>query len=55
MLNLKRRSGESLILQTSDGEVLIHFTLQNGQIKLAIDAPREVVILRDELVEGSDA
>lgn len=51
MLNLKRLSGESLTIRTSDGEVSIHFTLQYGQLKLAIDAPKTVEILRSELLD----
>ena len=50
-LNLTRRSGESLVLQTETEEIVIHFRLANGQIKLAIDAPLSVDIWRDELLE----
>lgn len=39
MLNLTRRSGETLVLETEKEEVTIHFRLDGNKIKLAIDAP----------------
>lgn len=51
MLKVTRKLGKGLILITSDGEIHIDFELNSGkQIKLAIDAPDEVKILRDELL-----
>lgn len=51
MLKITRRPGEALILNTTDGQVRIEFGLDGRQIKLAIDAPKSVEILRSELIE----
>ncbi len=51
MLKMRRRPGEVLILNTADGQVRITFGLDGRQIKLAIDAPKNVEILRGELLE----
>ena len=52
MLTLARREGESPILETSDGEieVLVSET-HRSSVKLSVDAPKLVTILRDELLE----
>ena len=51
MLKITRKPGESLTLVTSDGEIHIDFEIKSGkQIKLAIDAPEEVGIWRNELI-----
>ena len=53
MLLLKRRVGESLIL---DGKIKITVVASGTEgVKLAIDAPREVSVLREELVEAASA
>ena len=53
MLLLKRRAGESLIL---DGKIKITVVASGPEgVKLAIDAPREVSVLREELVEAATA
>ena len=53
MLLLKRRAGESLIL---DGKIKITVVASGTEdVKLAIDAPREVSVLREELVEAATA
>jgi len=46
---LTRRPRPGLIMQINDGETFIDFDLDKSQIKPAIDAPDEVVILRDKL------
>lgn len=51
MLKIRRRPGEVLILNTADGQVRITFGLDGKQIKLAIDAPKNVEVLRSELLE----
>lgn len=52
MLTLSRRKGESFIIYTTDGEIVVTFEKMRGnQAKLSIDAPDEVEILRSELVE----
>ena len=50
MLIITRRDGQGLILETSDG--LIEITIDTvlwGEVKLEIDAPRGVGIVREEL------
>ncbi|MBL4753654.1 MAG: carbon storage regulator [Flavobacteriales bacterium] len=54
MLKITRKPGECLTLIISDGEIHIDFELHSGkQIKLAIDAPDDVGIWRDELLVSS--
>ena len=50
MLSLTRRSGQTIVLQTETEEIKIHFHLDDKQIKVAIDAPEEVRIVRKELL-----
>lgn len=51
MLKITRKSGEGLTITTSDGEIHIDFEIKSGkQIRLAIDAPEEVGVWRDELL-----
>lgn len=53
MLKITRKPGEGLTIITSDGEIHIDFEIKSGkQIKLSIDAPVEVEILRAELIKG---
>ena len=52
MLALTRRESESIIL-TVDGKtitVILH-QIKNNQAKVAIDAPKEVEIVREELLD----
>jgi carbon storage regulator CsrA len=52
MLVLTRKSSEGITLNTSDGEIYIGFSTDNPNtaIKVAIEAPQAVKVLRDELV-----
>ncbi len=53
MLNLTRRTGESVILFLPDGrqvEIVVN-TKRGNQAGLAIDAPDDIKILRNELTE----
>jgi carbon storage regulator CsrA len=52
MLALTRRPKEALILETTDGPIRIVFDIVGGQIKVAIDAPDNVDIVREELIQG---
>lgn len=56
ILVLTRKDSEGLVLNTSDGEVYINFSTGNPNIpiKVAIEAPRAVTVLRDELVAKSE-
>lgn len=51
MLVLERRSGQTIILSTSDGivEVVVSQS-QAGRVKLGINAPLSVSIVRKELI-----
>ena len=40
-----------MVLSTADGQVRIEFGLDGRQIKLAIDPPKNVEVLRSELQE----
>ena len=53
MLILRRKAGESLIL---NGNIKVT-VLESGSdgVRIAIDAPKEVRILREELVEATKA
>jgi len=53
MLVLTRNQGQSIVIQTSDGEieVTIANVAKNGQVKVAIQAPDSVDIWRTELLE----
>lgn len=53
MLILRRRPGETLLI--GDNITLRVLETSDGSVRLAIDAPREVKILRGELVQAVDA
>lgn len=55
MLVLTRKDSEGLVLNTSDGEIHISFSTANpnAQVKVAIDAPLALTVLRDELIESN--
>jgi len=54
MLILSRREGESVILETSEGPISVAITNVDGnQIKMGLDAPESVKILREELRKHS--
>ena len=51
MLVITRKTNEGITLNTSDGEIHISVsTGTNAQVKVAIEAPEAVTVLRDELV-----
>ena len=50
MHTLNRKEGESIILTINDQRVQIYLSeAKHGQAKITIDAPEEVLILREEL------
>lgn len=52
MLTLSRREDESLVLQTSDGPVVVLINqIRGSQVRVSIDAPQTIKILRDELLD----
>ena len=53
MLILTRKPGERLIL--GNGDIVIEVTeIRGGKVKIGIEAPRDVPILRSELIEDED-
>ena len=46
-LVITRKSGQSL----SVGDATITFTIENGRVRLIIDAPREMKVVRSELAQ----
>ena len=53
MLILRRRAGESLLI--GDNVRLTVMDVYEGGVRLAIDAPKSVTILRSELAQAADA
>lgn len=50
MLSLGRRETESIHLHTADGLIVVTVKMIKGnQVKLAIDAPKSVTIIREEI------
>lgn len=53
MLVLTREAGESVLI--GENVVVTILSVQRGQVRVGITAPREVEILRDEVAERSAA
>lgn len=53
MLILRRRAGETLLI--GDNVKITVMDVYEGGVRLAIDAPRSVQILRSELLQAVDA
>lgn len=53
MLVLQRKKDETIVI---DGNIRVTVVdIGNDRVKLSIDAPREISILRSELIEAADA
>ena len=54
MLILSRRPGESLIIKLPTGEQIKVTVLTNtsNQVRIGTDAPDDIAIMREELLEG---
>jgi carbon storage regulator len=50
MLVLSRKVGESIVISESIRVTVVH--AKNGRIRLGIDAPPEVIVLREELTKS---
>lgn len=55
MLKLRRRPGETLIFETEQGRIRIYFGLDHQQIKLSIQVPKTINIIRGELPEADNS
>ena len=57
MLVLTRNQGQSIVIQTSDGEIEVTIANinQKGQVRVAIAAPDSVDIWRSELLDNNAA
>ncbi len=53
MLILRRREGETLLI--GENVRITVLDTSDGGVRLAIDAPKEIAILRGELVKAMDA
>ena len=53
MLILRRKSGESIVI--GDNINVTVLDINEGSVRLAIDAPKSVAILRSELLQAADA
>ena len=53
MLILQRKEGESLLI--GDDIVIQVLSVESGRVRLAIDAPRSLQILRSELRSAADS
>ncbi len=53
MLFLTRKEGEILNVYTTDGIIKFHVkSFRNGQVRIGVDAPMTVQIMRDEIDDG---
>jgi carbon storage regulator CsrA len=53
MLVLNRKLGEKIIIDTKQGQVIVDVRyIGNGRVKLSIDAPDEMKIMRAELLDN---
>ena len=53
MLILRRKSGESIVI--GDNINVTVLDINEGSVRLAIDAPKSIPILRSELLQAADA
>lgn len=51
MLVINRDSGEGITIFTSDGPIRVIVEMRRGKIKLAFNAPKDIRIVRDELLK----
>ncbi|PLW82656.1 carbon storage regulator [Kineobactrum sediminis] len=51
MLTLTRKAAEAIIINTDQGEIrLVVVAISGNSVKLAIDAPEDVLVLREEVM-----
>lgn len=55
MLVVTRKVGQGIIIFTEQGEIRVSFEKQKDtQVGIGIDAPDEILILREELLDNYD-
>ncbi len=55
MLVLTRKRNQGIVIQTSDGPIMIMILdIQRERTKVGIEAPKSCVILRDELLRREE-
>jgi carbon storage regulator len=55
MLVLGRKAGQGVVFKTRDGTILVMVQKsQDGKVRLAIEAPKVVKVLRDELIDEQE-
>jgi carbon storage regulator len=55
MLVVTRRPGEAIVIELPSGELIdvVVLSVKGNQVKLGTDAPGDILVLREELLEGS--
>lgn len=53
MLVVTRRVGEKVLIPRAGIEIVVTKILPNGQVRLGIEAPKEMVVVREELVTAA--
>jgi len=51
MLIVTRKAGEKVVIPQLGIEILVAKVLPNGQVRLGVEAPKEVTVLREELTK----
>ena len=53
MLVVTRRPGEAIVIELSTGELieLVVLSIKGNQVKLGTDAPKQLPVVREELLE----
>lgn len=55
MLKLSRKAEESITIQTQEGTITISIEgVRGNQVKVGVDAPRSINVVRTELLETLD-
>lgn len=55
MLSLSRKAGEKIVLTVGAIEIeVVYLGMRNGMGRIGIEAPKDVLIMREELLSGPD-
>ena len=56
LLTRSAHKDETIIIQTSDGEVIISIQdVQGAQVRVGVDAPKTIKVFRNEVLERMEA